>query len=124
MFKLIKDAKDVLLDPKKRADYDKVHRAMLRKKAKTEQLDKRQRALTESLFAKEEEGSPWKHLFHRIAKRRRQGEMSAEEKRKYRISQVLQENEKIIQSLLQERAMKSHSERTYSNGTSLYSASI
>lgn len=41
--------------------------------------------------------------------------MSAEEKRKYRISQVLQENEKIIQSLLQERVMKGHSERMYAN---------
>lgn len=37
--------------------------------------------------------------------------MSAEEKRKYRISQVLQENEKIIQSLIRERVRSVHSER-------------
>ena len=57
MFKLIKNAKDILLDQKKRADYDAKYRQMLQKKAKPEKMDKRQRELTESLFAKEEEGN-------------------------------------------------------------------
>ena len=56
MFKLIKEAKEVLLDPTKRAAYDRKHKAMLMKKAGKEKMDKRQRDLTESLFAREEAG--------------------------------------------------------------------
>ena len=57
LFKLIKEAKETLLDPTKRAAYDRKHKAMLMKKAGKEKMDKRQRDLTESLFAREEAGN-------------------------------------------------------------------
>ena len=56
MFKLIKDAKEILLDEEKRKEYDKKYRAQLLKKASREKMDKRQRDLTEILHTKEEEG--------------------------------------------------------------------
>lgn len=45
-----------MLDEEKRKAYDKQHRAMLLKRAGKEKMDKRQRELTETLFAREEEG--------------------------------------------------------------------
>ncbi|KAK8796898.1 hypothetical protein WA588_001024 [Blastocystis sp. NMH] len=92
LFKLIKEAKEVLLDPTKRAAYDRKHKAMLMKKAGKEKMDKRQRDLTESLFAREE-----------AAKKRRQGEWSEEERRVLRISQIRMENDKLIDMLLKEK---------------------
>lgn len=53
----MKEAKEILLDEEKRAAYDKKHKAVLMRKAGKEKMDKRQRELTESLFAKENEGS-------------------------------------------------------------------
>lgn len=56
MFKLVKEAKEILLDEEKRAAYDKKHKAMLMRKAGREKMDKRQRELREALNAKEDEG--------------------------------------------------------------------
>ena len=56
MFKLVKEAKEILLDEERRAAYDKKHRAMLMRKAGREKMDKRQRELREALNAKEDEG--------------------------------------------------------------------
>lgn len=53
---MIKEAKEILLDPAKRTVYDRKHKAMLMKKAGKEKMDKRQRDLTESLFAREDAG--------------------------------------------------------------------
>ena len=56
MFKLVKEAKEILLDEEKRAAYDKKHKAMLMRKAGREKMDKRQRELREALNAREDEG--------------------------------------------------------------------
>ena len=56
---MIKEAKEILLDPAKRTVYDRKHKAMLMKKAGKEKMDKRQRDLTESLFAREDAGKKW-----------------------------------------------------------------
>lgn len=45
-----------MLDEEKRKAYDKQHKAMLMKRAGKEKMDKRQREMTETLLAKEEEG--------------------------------------------------------------------
>ena len=60
MFKLVKEAKEILLDEEKRAEYDKKHKAMLMRKAGREKMDKRQRELREALNAKEDEGVTWR----------------------------------------------------------------
>lgn len=60
MFKLVKEAKEILLDEEKRAAYDKKHKAMLMRKAGREKMDKRQRELREALNAKEDEGVTWR----------------------------------------------------------------
>ncbi|KAK8801425.1 hypothetical protein WA171_004567, partial [Blastocystis sp. BT1] len=99
LFKLIKEAKEILLDPAKRTIYDRKHKAMLMKKAGKEKMDKRQRDLTESLFARED-----------AAKRRRQGELTEEERRRLRISQIHQENAMIIEALIREREHSVHTE--------------
>ena len=44
------------MDEEKRKAYDKQHKEMLMKRAGKEKMDKRQRELTETLFAKEEAG--------------------------------------------------------------------
>ena len=44
------------MDEEKRKAYDKQHKAMLMKRAGKEKMDKKQRELTETLFAKEEAG--------------------------------------------------------------------
>ena len=62
MFKLVKEAKEILLDEEKRAAYDKKHKAMLMRKAGREKMDKRQRELREALNAKEDEGVTWRDV--------------------------------------------------------------
>ena len=59
MFKLVKEAKEILLDEEKRAAYDKKHKAMLMRKAGREKMDRRQRELREALNAKDE-GVTWR----------------------------------------------------------------
>lgn len=101
MFKLIKEAKEILLDEEKRKAYDSKHKSMLMKRAGKEKMDKRQREMTEKLQEKEEAGTNHCHLLD-VAKRRRQGELTEKEKLQYRLMQIHQENEKIINQMLQE----------------------
>lgn len=44
------------MDEQKRAVYNKKYKAMLASKSRRENMDKRQREMTESLFAREEAG--------------------------------------------------------------------
>lgn len=57
LYQLISEARDVLMDEQKREAYNKKHKAMLARKSRRENMDKRQRELTESLLAREEAGS-------------------------------------------------------------------
>lgn len=56
LYKQVCEAKEVLMDEQKRAVYNKKYKAMLASKSRRENMDKRQREMTESLFAREEAG--------------------------------------------------------------------
>lgn len=92
LYKQVCEAKEVLMDEQKRAVYNKKYKAMLASKSRRENMDKRQREMTESLFAREE-----------AAKRRRNGELTEEERRLQRIRQVKMEDRRTIDHMLQEQ---------------------
>lgn len=103
VYQLISEARDVLMDEQKREAYNKKHKAMLARKSRRENMDKRQRELTESLLAREEAGSSLL-AFLLVAKRRRNGEMTEKERLLYRIRQVKMEDEKTIEQMLHEQS--------------------
>lgn len=76
---------------------------MLARKSRRENMDKRQRELTESLLVREEAGII-KLVISLAAKRRRNGEMTEKERLIYRIRQVKIEDEKTIEQMLQEQS--------------------
>ena len=104
LYQLISEARDVLMDEQKREAYNKKHKAMLARKSRRENMDKRQRELTESLLAREEAGSS-KRVILLVAKRRRNGEMTEKERLIYRIRQVKLEDEKTIEQMLHEQSI-------------------
>lgn len=104
LYQLISEARDVLMDEQKREAYNKKHKAMLARKSRRENMDKRQRELTESLLAREEAGSTIR-VFLVVAKRRRNGEMTEKERLIYRIRQVKLEDEKTIEQMLHEQSI-------------------
>ena len=104
LYQLISEARDVLMDEQKREAYNKKHKAMLARKSRRENMDKRQRELTESLLAREEAGSTVR-VFLVVAKRRRNGEMTEKERLIYRIRQVKLEDEKTIEQMLHEQSI-------------------
>ena len=107
----------MLMDEQKREAYNKKHKAMLARKSRRENMDKRQRELTESLLAREEAGSTVR-VFLVVAKRRRNGEMTEKERLINRIRQVKLEDEKTIEQMLHEQSIP-----VISQGTA-YSTSI
>lgn len=104
LYQLISEARDVLMDEQKREAYNKKHKAMLARKSRRENMDKRQRELTESLLAREEAGSTVRVCLV-VAKRRRNGEMTEKERLIYRIRQVKLEDEKTIEHMLHEQSI-------------------
>ena len=104
LYQLISEARDVLMDEQKREAYNKKHKAMLARKSRRENMDKRQHELTESLLAREEAGSTVR-VFLVVAKRRRNGEMTEKERLIYRIRQVKLEDEKTIEQMLHEQSI-------------------
>ena len=117
LYQLISEARDVLMDEQKREAYNKKHKAMLARKSRRENMDKRQRELTESLLAREEAGSTVRVILV-VAKRRRNGEMTEKERLIYRIRQVKLEDEKTIEQMLHEQSIP-----VISQGT-VYSTSV